>query len=267
MKIKLSVVMPAYNAQDTIESSVQSVFAQSDFKAHIVEVIVVNDGSKDSTAEILDKLSKIHPRLKVYTINNSGPSAARNYGIKKAKGNWIGLLDSDDEWDKHKTECQVHYIEKYPAIKLIGTTSDKVSSRQGRQIEKHLRRFNLFSYFVVSRLATPSLLIKKSVIEQVGYFDESMKYAEDQNLLMKIITKHDAYVVTTPLVKLADKPLFGAAGLSANLKSMHEGVVYNLSQAHSLRYISVPSYGFLRLVEQVKYSRRLLLAALRKSSR
>lgn len=88
-----SIVMPAYNAEKTIETTINSVFKQnwSDF-----ELIIVNDGSKDSTEQIIQKHAQKDPRLKFMTIPNSGPGNARNEGIQKANGQFLYLIDSDD---------------------------------------------------------------------------------------------------------------------------------------------------------------------------
>lgn len=90
---KISVVIPAYNSEATVERTVESVYAQ-DYSN--IEVIVVNDGSLDDTAGVLSKLKEKHPELTVITKENGGVSAARNDGIKAATGKWLMTLDADD---------------------------------------------------------------------------------------------------------------------------------------------------------------------------
>lgn len=93
----ISVVIPAYNAKSTIERCVKSVLNQS---YENLEVIVVNDGSSDSTETICEKMASYDSRLKVITIKNGGVSHARNIGIDNAKGDYITFVDSDDYIDK-----------------------------------------------------------------------------------------------------------------------------------------------------------------------
>lgn len=97
MSQTISVVIPAYNAKSTIERCVKSVLNQS---YENLEVIVVNDGSSDSTETICEKMASCDSRLKVITIKNSGVSHARNIGIDNAKGDYITFVDSDDYIDK-----------------------------------------------------------------------------------------------------------------------------------------------------------------------
>lgn len=92
---KFSVIIPAYNCADTIKSSVDSVLTQSYEK---FELIIVNDGSTDSTAEVLKKLSQSDCRVKTFYQSNSGPAKARNFGIENSTGDYILFLDSDDRF-------------------------------------------------------------------------------------------------------------------------------------------------------------------------
>lgn len=101
----VSIVMPVYNAQHYIEKSIQSVLEQT-YKTF--ELIVVNDGSTDQTLEIIEKFND--PRLSVYTVKNGGPSAARNYGLNKADGEYIQFMDADDRLENHATYTLVDNI-------------------------------------------------------------------------------------------------------------------------------------------------------------
>lgn len=97
-KAKVSVVVPAYNAENYLEKCVDSLLAQT---LEEIEIIVVNDGSKDKTREMLDKYQEQYPdRMKVFHKENGGQSDARNYGIQRATGEYIGFVDSDDWIEK-----------------------------------------------------------------------------------------------------------------------------------------------------------------------
>lgn len=93
--MKLSIIIPAYNASLYIIECLNSIFNQS-ISFHEYEVIVVNDGSTDNTLDVLENISSQHDNLRIYNQRNQGPSAARNYGLRIAKGEYIWFVDSDD---------------------------------------------------------------------------------------------------------------------------------------------------------------------------
>ncbi len=92
---KFSVIIPAYNCADTIKNAVDSVLNQS---CDNIEMIIVNDGSTDSTADVLNEISMSDGRVKVFYQKNSGPAEARNFGIKNSSGDYVLFLDSDDKF-------------------------------------------------------------------------------------------------------------------------------------------------------------------------
>lgn len=118
--ILFSVIIPAFNAENSIAECIDSVCNQSRTDL-IKEIIVVDDGSCDNTVNLVLKLKETS-LVPIYltSISNSGPSKARNVGIKKAKGNWIALLDSDDKWVNDKIEIQYNLIIKNKNIKFLG---------------------------------------------------------------------------------------------------------------------------------------------------
>lgn len=107
-----SVVIPAYNVEAYIGETLDSVFKQtfSDF-----EIIVVNDGSTDSTKETIHQFHD--PRLRLYNVNNGGVSRARNYGIDLAQGEYIAFLDGDDIWHESHLEAAARFFSEHPDIK------------------------------------------------------------------------------------------------------------------------------------------------------
>jgi teichuronic acid biosynthesis glycosyltransferase TuaG len=105
----VSVVIPAYNAASFIERTINSVLSQT---YQNFEILVINDGSKDSTLEVIQKLSQKDPRIKVLDKKNSGVSNTRNLGIEMSKGDFIAFLDADDIWLPNKLEIQVSLMQK-----------------------------------------------------------------------------------------------------------------------------------------------------------
>lgn len=111
MKAKVSIIIPAYNIRDYIEKCLNSVISQ-DYDKELIEIIIVDDGSTDGTAEILDEYAKANSYIKVIHKQNGGVSAARNDGIKKATGDYIFFFDGDDFQEKYTCSELVGIIQK-----------------------------------------------------------------------------------------------------------------------------------------------------------
>ena len=107
----VSVIIPAYNAESYILETLFSVYKQS---LNEFEIIVVNDGSTDSTRAIVEDQARKHPFLSLVNKDNSGVADSRNVGIQMAKGNYIALLDSDDTWDSKNLENKISFLQKNP---------------------------------------------------------------------------------------------------------------------------------------------------------
>ena len=117
--MKISVIIPTFNRIGLLQRAIDSVLSQS-LKPY--EIIVVDDGSTDGTGDIIKQKYK---SIKIIQQKNSGVSAARNNGIKHAKGDWIALLDSDDEWNKDKIGQQVNRLTDNPKYNFCHTILNK----------------------------------------------------------------------------------------------------------------------------------------------
>jgi len=181
-KIKITVVIPFFNAYDFFEASLNSILEQS----HLVnEIIVVNDGCGLKADKYLNQFSDI----KVISLTkNQGPSAARNIGVKAASYPWIAFLDADDIWQPNKIEKQINFLIKNPTLSACHTgvsTFDHTGT-----INTYINKpfdLTIDDLLKSAHVTPPSLLIKKSVLEKVGHFDETMYCAEDHDLSLRII--------------------------------------------------------------------------------
>ena len=108
----VTVVIPSYNSAPWLPETLASVLAQNRVE---LEAIVVDDGSKDNTREVVAKF----PDVRYLYQNNAGVAAARNTGIRAAQGKYIALLDSDDIWEPHKLRRQVEILDRYPGVGLV----------------------------------------------------------------------------------------------------------------------------------------------------
>ncbi|KAF0221833.1 MAG: hypothetical protein FD174_164 [Geobacteraceae bacterium] len=134
MSSLVSVVIPAYNAASTITETLESVRAQS---YRPLEVVVVNDGSKDDTVAIVERFTELVIgeegfSVRCITQSNGGPAKARNTGIDNSTGDFIALVDADDVWTETKTARQVELFTRYPEVGLTFTDVDITRRREGR---------------------------------------------------------------------------------------------------------------------------------------
>jgi GT2 family glycosyltransferase len=187
-QIKITVIIPVFNRAHTIKRAIDSVLSQSHMPE---EIIVVDDGSTDNTKKILegygDKIICIH------LSRNSGPSRARNEGIKHARSNWIAFLDSDDCWGKNKLGNQLAYLGRYPFYQII--QSEEIWMRKGVRVNPRRHHTKPVGWIwepsLERCLVSPSgVLVKKALLGRFGNFDESMPVSEDYDLWLKISRHH-----------------------------------------------------------------------------
>jgi glycosyltransferase involved in cell wall biosynthesis len=182
----VSVVIPAFNCSKTIDEAIKSVFCQS---YNNYEIIVVNDGSTDDTQS---KVHKYRGKVKYIKQNNSGPSSARNRGIKSANGDLIAFLDADDIWCPEKLKMQIDLMKNDKSIDMVVTSYEQVIENNIEHKTPKLRqRNNIFflkykELLVRNSILTSTVLAKKKCIENVGLFDEEIWFGEDWDLWLKI---------------------------------------------------------------------------------
>ena len=194
----ISVIIPTYNRKNTLPRAVESVLNQT-YKP--VEIIVVDDGSTDGTKEWF---SEMYPLVHYIYQVNSGVSLARNTGINSARGDWIALLDSDDEWLPDKLELQVKLLQNNAELRFCHT--NEIWIRNGvriNQMKKHQKYGgNIFKKCLdICRISPSSSLFHTSVIKDVGLFDESLDVCEDYDLWLRITAKYPVLFLDQPLIK------------------------------------------------------------------
>ena len=196
--MKISVIIPTFNRKKTLKRAIQSVLIQS-YTPY--EIIVIDDGSNDGTKEWL---KDNYPNVKYIYKMNSGVSSARNKGIKFARGDWIALLDSDDEWLPSKLKDQANEIESNPAAKFLHT--NEIWIRNGvrvNQMKKH-KKYGGYIFekcLDMCRISPSSVLIKKDIFDEIGMFDETLKVCEDYDLWLRFASKYPVHFLDQPLIK------------------------------------------------------------------
>lgn len=185
----VSAIIPAYNAAAFLAEAVASVRAQTH---RATEIIVVNDGSTDNTREVVQGLGD---GIVYVEQPNSGPAAARNTGIRRARGEFIAFLDADDLWEPAKLEKQLTAFAAHPGAALVYTRMVNFSRESG--CEQHPFPAEVPSGRIFERLLVENLIllsgamIRADVLREVGGFDEGLITAEDTNLWLKIARSHE----------------------------------------------------------------------------
>jgi len=200
-KPTVSIIIPTYNRDKLILKALESIFSQT-FQDY--EVLIIDDASTDNTEQVIRELE--HPKVRYYKLDqNSGQCVARNYGAKRATGDYLAFLDSDDEWLPQKLELQ---------ISLFSEGSDRLGAVYGYTYQKDvIKNETVLSdsgFFrgdihekVLSGFCppTPSLfVVKRSVYESVQGFDESLVTFVDLDLWLRISEHHDFDYVEAPVI-------------------------------------------------------------------
>ncbi|MEJ2316038.1 MAG: glycosyltransferase family A protein [Gammaproteobacteria bacterium] len=198
MTYSVSVIIPTYNRVRTLPRALDSVLAQT---RAIDEIIVVDDGSTDST---VDLVLGNYPQVKLLQQSNLGVSAARNHGIKEASSDWIALLDSDDRWLPTKLEAQFALVKQRPDHRLCHT--EEIWIRNGKrvnQMHKHRKSGgHIYNQCLPLCVISPSsVLMHRTLFEEIGLFDETLPACEDYDLWLRVCAREPVLFVDTPLIE------------------------------------------------------------------
>lgn len=195
----ISVIIPVYNGQKTIQDTIESVLKQtfSDF-----ELIVINDGSEDATLEIVNSIQD--SRLKVFSYPNAGLSASRNRGLAQACGEYVSFIDADDLWTPDKLEAQFRALQENPQAALAYSWTNCIDesgqfSRRGSYITVTGNVYaKLLLIDFIENGSNP--LIRRQAFNEVGGFDESLTAAEDRDMWLRLADRYHFVAVPSPQV-------------------------------------------------------------------
>jgi len=209
----VSVVIPTYNRSETIERAVDSVLDQG-YKS--VEVIIVDDGSKDNTAErILNRYSQ-DSRVRYFQFPNGGVCVARNRGLREVQGEFVAMLDSDDYWLPGKLSLQIGILEKHPELSMVWSDMDAIDTTGQIVSRRYLRTmYGSYSYFpspldlfetehktdngvpyyighiadamVIGNLVhTSTVVARADCLAKAGEYDQTVHPSEDQDYYYRV---------------------------------------------------------------------------------
>lgn len=262
---EITVVIPTYNRADMLPEAIDSALGQS---APPLEVIVVDDGSEDATPELCGRYG---PPVRYIRQENAGVSAARNHGVREARGSVVAFLDSDDAWEPGKLEVHGEVLRRWPHVgwslsdsRLVGSDRRPRSSsgfRDGFSVFRELGRppadvlsehldqhaiavggaehlvfvGDLYELLFHGNCVLPSsLVVRKAVLESVGGFDPEFRLAEETECVHRLAAASPAAVIMTPLVRwrVGDHASLVSP---ANLERLVENALRSLDRALDLR--------------------------------
>ena len=196
----ISVVIPLYNKASDIYLTLSSVLVQT---VRPREVIVIDDGSTDGSAEIVEQMITDEPHVRLIRQPNAGVSAARNRAIEMAQGEWVALLDGDDLWGPDYLKVVQQMIERWPECGAYGTgffVEDKMRRIVGATPEK-TGKVDFFTESMQRYVLIPSATtLRRDLVLRLGGFPEGMRMGEDQYLWTKIAREAEVAFFAKPMI-------------------------------------------------------------------
>ncbi|MCP4643907.1 MAG: glycosyltransferase [bacterium] len=200
MNPRVSVVMPVYNGAATVRRAVDSVLCQT---WRDLELVAVDDGSTDGTADVLNACVEADDRVRVVrNPSNQGIAPTLNTGTNAARGEWLAHIDADDEWVPDKLRKQMEFVEDHPDVGLLGTWSMARNAVTG---DTQMRRAPVSHEQVLERIWTrcpfnhSAIVVRKALLDRVGGYDCSFAYAEDHELYFRLAFETRTHNLPEPL--------------------------------------------------------------------
>jgi glycosyltransferase involved in cell wall biosynthesis len=191
---EIDVIVPCYNVEHYVRRALDSVLAQThqDFR-----IYAVNDGCTDNTTQILETYA---PRCVSISQAHAGPAAARNRAIRESASPFIAFIDADDEWLPEKLERQISLLRRNKSLGMV--CSHCLISESGSEENRHIlvedvpRSGRLFQHLVRNCFVfTPTVVVRRQCLEEVGLFNEALPVSEDFNLWLRIAARWEIAIV------------------------------------------------------------------------
>lgn len=245
---KISVIIPAYNSEKTISHTIQSVLNQTFTD---LELIVINDGSQDSTLKIVTQIKD--PRIKVFSYSNAGGNISRNRGLQRAVGEFVSFLDADDLWTPDKLQSQLKALQENATAKVAYSWTDYINTNgefilSGKRVNVNGNVYeNLLLNNFLENGSNP-LICRKSLIK-LGGFDESLSAAQDWDMWLRLASKFD--FICVPSVQILYR--ISTNSVSCNLVRQEKSCLQVLERAYKERPSALKHSWNLSLANLYKY--------------
>ncbi|SKB12238.1 Glycosyltransferase involved in cell wall biogenesis [Planktothrix sp. PCC 11201] len=245
---KISVVIPVYNGEKTIQKTIESVLKQT-FKDW--ELIIIDDGSQDSTVKIIREIED--SRIRIFSYSNAGLASSRNRGIDHAQGEYITFLDADDLWTPDKLEAQFQALQEHPEAAVAYSWTDYIDQssqflHSGRQITIN---GDVYEHLLVNNFLEngSNPLIRKQALNQVGEFDTSLKAGEDWDMWLRLAADYQFVVVTRPQILYR----VSTGSMSSQIKNQERECLKVIEKAFKFAPESRQNLKYLSLSNLYKY--------------
>lgn len=224
----VSVVMPLYNKRPYVKRAIESVRQQTFTRW---ELIIIDDGSTDGSSS---EIPKHDQRIRLFQQANTGPSAARNHGIRMAQGEFVAFLDADDCYRPQKLEVEMELLKKNNMAQWMISAGEHESEKgvkqfsirdiDGEQIDGPPKVFdNAFTQLSISGWPVDGFCIKKQLLERLGGFRESMRYLEITDLQIRCALEQPRVIVfSSPLYRVVDVPESASKISSHRLEALRQ---------------------------------------------
>ena len=251
----VSVVIPCFNSDTTIERTLRSVEHQT---TKPQEVLVIDDASSDNTVSIIEhyaRTSSLNIRVIQQSVNG-GPSVARNAAWSVATGEFIAFLDADDQWHPQKLELQLGAMLANPTCAMSFHDHLFGSSEQFETLPftPTTSQATLRNYLVRNRSATPTVMLRTALIER---FSSTKRYAEDYLLWMTIIAQHGSALHIHATLAHCSNPGYGGSGQSGKLWKMERSELSGFVSLWRSGALSLPTLVAVSIWSITKYLLRL----------
>jgi glycosyltransferase involved in cell wall biosynthesis len=197
----VTVIIPTYNRSHIVTDAINSVLAQT---LKNFQLIIIDDGSTDNTRNVL---ATYQGKVEYFYKANGGASSARNVGLRMAKGKYVAFLDSDDIWHSERLEILVNFMEHNGSYSAVFTDCESIDG-DGNMIDT-TRFGELFSggepsllFFLEHMFSGFACMCIRSVLLEVGEFDETLRTAEDIDYALRLAAHHRIAHIPTPLLKI-----------------------------------------------------------------
>ncbi len=190
----VSVIIPVYNGEKTIQETIESVLNQTFID---LELIVINDGSQDATLKLVERIQD--SRINVFSYPNAGQSTSRNRGIALATGEYISFIDADDLWTPDKLEAQLKALQANPKAAVAYSWTDWIdeSSQLLGKGSHNTEQGEVFAKLLLNDFVAngSNVLIRRQALNEVGDFDASVTPAEDWDMWLRLAVHYEFVAV------------------------------------------------------------------------
>ena len=257
----VTVIIPCFNAEKTIERAVNSVLNQTLLPK---KIFLIDDCSIDNTLNIamgLASNSSVHIEV-ISLTENQGPSFDRNYAWNLAETEFIAFLDSDDAWHEDKIFYQYNFMKNNPTAVMTGHNFRIGSFEKLDEEYVCFNKINLNKLLFKNYFITPGVMLKNVISLR---FDESMKYSEDYKLWLSILCNYpDSVYYSSSVLGFLFKPNFGFSGLSGSLYLMQKGEIQSFKYLYKNAQLNIFYFYLALIFSSLKFFRRLIVTFFRR---